>query len=436
MDAAAGSAPSTVAARPAARSATRRRASASPSKAASTTTSLDAARAPARSAPTSSARLEGHELGHLGRDDGLAVGARAEQPLVEERLEPRPVAVQLDRLERRASALALPAAEPQLGGVHVELEVAHEGHDLGVAPGERLVVAQALAQLRRERVEAREQRVEVLELGEELGGGLLPHPRHAGQVVGGVAAQSGEEGVARGLDPGPLEDPRLVVERVVRDAPSVVQDADVRVLHELEAVAVARDHDDVAGLVAGARGEGREHVVGLVALLGHDRDRERGEELDDDADLRLELGRRRVTPALVLLDDLVAERGARQVERDGHARGALLAHEEREHADEAVDGVGDDPVARRHLGRQREERPEREGHPVEQEERSLFWGASHPGCRPGRQVPPGSLASRNRELVEVAVPVRDALIDLGAERAWRHARRARGAGAPRRTPSR
>src|SRR5207249_2008090 len=69
-----------------------------------------------------------------------------------------------------------------------------------------------------------------------------------------------------------LGDPRLVVEDVVRHAPPVVEDLDVRVLDELEGIAVAGDDDDVEPSGRPLRGQRGDDVVGLDALdaqLGH-----------------------------------------------------------------------------------------------------------------------------------------------------------------------
>ena len=93
-----------------------------------------------------------------------------------------------------------------------------ERDDAGVGAGQLLVGRQVLAQLRRQRVQVGEDPVEVAVVGQELGRGLLPHARHARQVVRGVAPERRQEDVLRRRHPCALEDARLVVERVVADA--------------------------------------------------------------------------------------------------------------------------------------------------------------------------------------------------------------------------
>ena len=82
-----------------------------------------------------------------------------------------------------------PTAHGRLVGVDVDRNVPDQRRGLGVAADLGLGVGQALAQLRRQLVEMGEDPVEVAVGVDELGRRLLAHPRHAGQVVGRVAAQ-------------------------------------------------------------------------------------------------------------------------------------------------------------------------------------------------------------------------------------------------------
>ena len=73
----------------------------------------------------------------------------------------------------------------------VERHVAHQHHHLGVLADVGLVGGEVLAELRGLLVEVLEDAVEPAVGGDQLGRRLLPHPGHAGQVVGRVAAQRG-----------------------------------------------------------------------------------------------------------------------------------------------------------------------------------------------------------------------------------------------------
>jgi hypothetical protein len=213
--------------------------------------------------------------------------------------------------------LQVPAAETELVDVHAERHVAHERDDGGVGTGQLLVGGQVLPQLWCLLVEMGEDPVEVAVGGEQFGCRFLADPGHTRQVVRRVSAQRGEQHVLRRRDTGALDDARLVVQRVVADPPPVVEHADMGVLDELEAVAVPRHHDDIAGAVAGLGGQGRQDVVRLEARCADDGDGQRLHDLADHLELvRQVLGRLGPAP-LVVLDHLVAERGAGQVEGDG-----------------------------------------------------------------------------------------------------------------------
>ena len=175
----------------------------------------------------------------------------------------------------------------------------------------RLVVGQVLPQLGRLLVQVGEDPVEVAVGGEQLGRRLLPHAGHPRQVVRGVAAQRGQEDVLGGRHAGALDDPGLVVERVVAHPALVVEHPDMRVLNELEAVAVAGDHDDVAPAVTGLGGQCRQDVIRLEARCADDGDGQSLHDLADHLELRRQLVRRLGPPGLVVRDHLVAEGLAR-----------------------------------------------------------------------------------------------------------------------------
>ena len=252
--------------------------------------------------------------------------------------------------------------------VDVERHVAHERDDARVGARQLLVLGQVLAQLRRLLVEVGENPVEVAVLGQQLGRGLLPHARNAGQVVRRVAAQRGQQHVLRRRHPAALEDARLVVERVVADAALVVEHAHPGVLHELEAVAVARDDDHLGLALDRLGGQRGQDVVGLEARRLDHRDGQRLHDLADHVELRWQQPRRLRPARLVVLEDLVAEGGPGGVEGHRQRGGSLLPDEVHQHGGEAVHGVGD------HAGRggqrvgQRVVGPEGQRHAIEQQQ--------------------------------------------------------------------
>ena len=87
----------------------------------------------------------------------------------------------------------------------------------------------------------REELLDGAELLDELGGRLLPHPGHAGDVVGRVPLEGHVLEVLRRRDAVPLLDGRLVHEVDVGDPAPVEQDAGCAGPDELEEVTVGGD---------------------------------------------------------------------------------------------------------------------------------------------------------------------------------------------------
>ena len=123
----------------------------SPTKEAATTTGLPSSAADrAERAGIVRRRRTPRGVAVAGRG-GLATDTGPEAAAVELGLEARPQPLHLEGVERGLGSRAIPPSEREGHGVAVELEVAHEHHDLCVAPRERLVGREVLAQLRRER---------------------------------------------------------------------------------------------------------------------------------------------------------------------------------------------------------------------------------------------------------------------------------------------
>jgi hypothetical protein len=313
-------------------------------------------------------------LEHVGRGtgDGLDVAAQHAERLVEAVVQ----RAELEEVEETFDLGRVGRTHAQIGRLQVDRRIAHEQHHALVAahPLLHLGVGQAGPQLRRLLVEVLEDPLDAPVGVDQLRSGLLADPGDAGKVVAVVTAERGVGHVQRRRHAGPLEDAGFVVERVVADAATVVEHLDERVLDELVAVTVAGDDDGLDAFVAGARGERGDDVVGFVAGQLDHRHRQRGEHLANQPHLLAQDVGRRGAVRLVGVDRLVAERRLGPVERDGDVVGLVVAQQVDEHRREAEHGVGHLARRRRHVGRQREERPVRERVPVD--EHQLGHGAN------------------------------------------------------------
>ena len=150
-------------------------------------------------------------------------------------------------------------------GTHREGQVAHQRVELAVADHVAEVRAQRLALLARDLVGAGDDVVEAVELVDPLRGVALADAGDAGQVVGGLADDRRELGIAVGRDAVLLLD-------VGRGEPGQVAHAAHRVEHggvlgdQLDGVAVAGEDQHLHALGERLGDEGGDDVVGLVAL--------------------------------------------------------------------------------------------------------------------------------------------------------------------------
>ena len=264
-------------------------------------------------------------------------------------------------------------AVPLLAGEVVEGDVDGDVADQLGQPAVELdagdVLAQRVADLALDRVDAVDEIAQRAVLADPLGRRLLADAGDAGQVVAGVAAQGGVVGVLRrrqvvlglhlaGREAGHLADAALGVEH-----------GDV-VVDQLQRVAVAGADQHVHAGGGGLGGDGGDDVVGLEPLDHHRRDAQRVEDLADQRDLAAEVVGGLAAAGLVAGVGLAAERLARHVEGDGHVRGFLVAHQVDQHRGEPEDGVGGLAGRRRHVDlAQRVERAIGQRVPVEQQQR-------------------------------------------------------------------
>ena len=278
-------------------------------------------------------------------------GRRRTERLGEPRLE-RP---ELEEVEQPLDVSLVRADHQVVGELHRSVPPQHA--DLEVLAHPRLGLRQRAAQLRGQLVEVGEDPVEPAVGRDQLGRGLLADSGHTGQVVAGIATQGGVLGVLRRGDAGPLEDPGLVVQRVVTDATPVVEHLDVRIADELIGVAVTGDDDDLVAACRGLLGGGGDEIVGLEPDELAYRHAEGVEHLTHETHLLAQRVGCRLALSLVGRIGLVAECRLRAIEGDEHLVGTLLLHHVDEHRGEPEHGVGELPAGGGHVLGQGEERP-------------------------------------------------------------------------------
>src|SRR3989475_8229090 len=265
-------------------------------------------------------------------------------------------AVTLGGRERLGEAFCRGVQRVLLGQGLDPLGVRRRMRDRAIAPGHRRVarhpydparrgdVVRIGAKLRADRVRdvgRGQDRIQRAVLRHERARGLLADPMHPGESVGGITAEHGVVVIAVTGDPVLRADPRLVHVRELAHAAKGVQDAHVRVFHECEEVAVARDD---LGRPGHPLDERRDDILGFVALCGRGRYPERVEELDDDLHLRIDRVRWIVrsgdTVRLVRRHGVDAKlRPPVRIERDEQSRRLSVGQESREEVEEAERGV-------------------------------------------------------------------------------------------------
>ncbi len=196
---------------------------------------------------------------------------------------------------------------------------------------------------------------------------LLPHPRHARQVVARVAAERRVLRVERGGHPRALEDPRLVVQGVIADPALVVEHPDMRIADQLIAVAIAGHDDHVVAAGREPVSRRRDQVVRLPASRLHLMDSGRREHLAHHRELLTEGVGGRFALGFVFGLSLVTERRLGPVERHEHTVGALIAEHVHQHRHQSEHGIRRLSRARCHVLRESEERSIGQRVPIDEE---------------------------------------------------------------------
>ena len=193
-----------------------------------------------------------------------------------------------------------------------------------------------------------QQRLHGLVLAEQAARGLLPHPGHAGDVVGRVALQALQiRDLLRG-DPESLPHCRLIVDRGLRDAARGHHHARVG-RDQLERIQIPRHDQDVDPLRLRLPGQRADDVIGLEPGHLEDRQLQRLNHLFGQAHLGAEIVRHLAPGGLVLRVGFVAEGRPGPVEGHGHVLGRLILQHLEQHRGETVHGVGRLAVARREV---------------------------------------------------------------------------------------
>ena len=314
----------------------------------------------------------GEPAGHLGAREDDAVDVEAGLGLHGHRLQGReePLAQhpELQPVEDGVDLLAVPGLALEVPDLHREVHVTDQLVESPVAQDAVKVLAQRLPGLATDLVDVRDDARQVDIQTDPLRGGLGPHPGDSRQVVGGLADEGCQVAVALRRHAVLRLDRRRGQPGQLRDALDGVEERDL-VGDELDRVAVARADEDLDVLRGGQRRQGRDDVVGLVALGLDVTDLQRIEHLVQERDLALELVRRRRAPGLVFGIFLQAEGLARDVEGDRHVGRLLVPQQVDQHRREAVDRVGVlARPGREVLGREGEEGTVGQRMSVEQEE--------------------------------------------------------------------
>ena len=182
--------------------------------------------------------------------------------------------------------------------------------------------------------------------GDERRGRLLADPRHAGDVVRGVALERLVIDHLARLEPVALLDPGRVVDDRVLDARSGGHEPRP-IADQLEHVQVAGHDGRVESAPLGLNRERPDHVVGLVAGQLVDRDAQRLHDFSHLWELVSQVVGHSLTGGLVLGELLVPEGGPGQVERHGDVVRPDVLEATKDDAAEAEDGVDELAAGRR-----------------------------------------------------------------------------------------
>ena len=292
----------------------------------------------ARDARRRDRAVGGHATQGFGRVAGRLAGHRRQA--LDQRAE-------LVLAEQPDDGLAVVVAEPRRLEVELHRQVADDRREVLAHEHRFAVLDELVAQLvRLDLVDPLVQGLERPELADELGRGLLPHPGHARDVVGGVALERLVIDHLAGHEVEALGDPGRVVQDRVLDAgarghqPGVIGD-------ELEHVEIAGHDRRVETAALGIHGDRPDDVVSLVAGQLVDGDAQRLDHLAHLRELVAQVVGHALAGGLVLGVLLVTEGRSLEVEGDRHVVGAEVLDAPEHDAAEAEHRVDELALGRR-----------------------------------------------------------------------------------------
>ena len=246
---------------------------------------------------------------------------------------------ELQIAEERDRSLAIVGGDVRPLGVEGDLEITDDRRQCLRGAGDVDVLGQRLLRPRRCHLrDAGQNRLQIAELGDQVGGGLFADAGDAGNVVRRVAHQRLVVGNQLRREAVALVDGIAVVDAEITEAFDAGEHRDDMVVDELQQVAVPGDDDHLVAVAGAGAGEAADDIVGLVPGPLVDRDVEGIDQLADAPDLLDKVGWGLGARRLVAVEGLVAK-GAAAFERHRDVLGVVRLDDVEEHRREAEDGV-------------------------------------------------------------------------------------------------
>ena len=224
-------------------------------------------------------------------------------------------------------------------------------------------------------------------LGDELECRFFPDAGNAGDVVAAIAHEALHVGHLRGGEAIGIINALRVQQQAFGDA--LAGEDDFRLpAHQLQAVAVAREHIGVDAPFVGQACGGAQQVVRLIALQLADAHMHGFQHFPHQGQLGSKLLRHGLAGGLVPVVERVAEGGGVHIHHHAQPIRAVLAQRLDQHTEKAVYGVG---IGSIRGGKERKgvKAPENQAIAIHQQYRPLARFAHESSIRAARQARPG-----------------------------------------------